>query len=383
MSRQLAGPSCAMMLGDLGADVIKIERPIVGDETRSWGPPFAEGESAYYLCTNRNKRSLTVNLKDRQGTDIVQRLAEESDVFIENFRIGRLAEMGLGYEDLKKTNPRLIYCSISGFGHTGPDRDLPGYDFMIQARGGFMSITGEPDGPPTKVGVAIADIAAGLYANSAVLAALYARERTGEGQHIDTALIDAQVALLANVGSGALCTGKPPTRYGNAHPNVVPYQTFEASDGHLALAIGNDRQFTSFCQAAGAPDWPSDERFATNPQRVVNRDDLILEISSLFKQKTVSEWLALCAEHDIPAGPVNTVDKVFEDEQVRARSMLVEMDHPTIGTVRLGGSPLNLSSTPIEMRLPPPLLGEHTDEILGELGYDASTIQAMHGDGVV
>ncbi len=384
MSRQLAGPGCAMMLGDLGADVIKVERPGVGDETRSWGPPFVEGESAYYLCTNRNKRSLTLNLKDERGVAIARRLVKESDVLIENFRIGRLGEMGLGYEDLKAGSPRLIYCSISGFGHTGPDRDLPGYDFMIQARGGFMSITGEEDGQPTKVGVAIADIAAGLFANSAVLAALYAREKTGRGQHLDMALMDAQVALLANVGSGALCTGELPKRYGNAHPMVVPYQTFEASDGHLALAIGNDRQFASFCKAAGSPDWPSDERFATNPKRVANRDALIAEMSSLFMERTVAEWLSLCAENDVPAGPVNTVDKVFEDPQVQARGMLVEVPHPTVGTARLAGSPMNLSDTPVEIRRPPPLLGEHTDEILvEELGYSDGEVDALRRDGVV
>ena len=384
MSRQLAGPGCAMMLGDLGADVIKIVRAGVGDETRAWGPPFVNGESAYFLCTNRNKRSLTLNLKDDRGAAIARRLAEQSDVMIENFRIGRLTEMGLGYEDLKPKNPGLIYCSISGFGHTGPDQNLPGYDFMIQARGGFMSITGEPEGHPTKVGVAIADIAAGLFSNSAILAALYAREKTGRGQHIDTALLDAQIALLANVGSSALCTGEPPQRYGNAHPNVVPYQTFPTADGHLALAIGNDGQWTRFCQAAGKPEWPKDARFSTNPQRVVNRDALIDLMIDFFKGKTTSEWLALCAENDVPAGPVNTVDKVFEDPQALARGMLVEMDHPTVGTARLAGSPMNLSETPVEIRRPPPLLGEHTDEILTEqLGCTVEEVDTLRRDGVV
>ena len=373
-----------MMLGDLGADVIKIERAGVGDETRAWGPPFVNGESAYFLCTNRNKRSLTLNLKDDRGAAIARRLAEQSDVMIENFRIGRLTEMGLGYEDLKPKNPGLIYCSISGFGHTGPDQNLPGYDFMIQARGGFMSITGEPEGHPTKVGVAIADIAAGLFSNSAILAALYAREKTGRGQHIDTALLDAQIALLANFGSSALCTGEPPQRYGNAHPNVVPYQTFPTADGHFALAIGNDGQWTRFCQAAGKPEWPKDARFSTNPQRVVNRDALIDLMIDFFKGKTTSEWLALCAENDVPAGPVNTVDKVFEDPQALARGMLVEMDHPTVGTARLAGSPMNLSETPVEIRRPPPLLGEHTDEILTEqLGCTVEEVDTLRRDGVV
>ena len=382
-SRHLAGPYCAMMLGDLGAEIIKVERPGSGDETRTWGPPFLGGESAYYLSTNRNKKSLTVNLKDERGVAILREIALESDVLIENLRLGGLDAIGLGYEDLKPDNPGLVYCSISGFGHTGPDRDLPGYDFMIQARGGFMSVTGERDGQPTKVGVAIVDIATGMFASSAVLAALYAREKSGKGQHIDMALLDSQVALLANMGSNALCTGEVPERWGNAHPNVVPYQVFETSDGYVALAIGNDPQWQRFCEAAGATELAGDERFATNPKRVVNREALIPLLEEVFKKRTREDWLGLCARMDVPAGPVNNVKQVFEDRQVLAREMLVEMPHPTAETVKMAGTPLNLSETPAKPRSAPPLLGEHTDEILMALGKSPEAIAELRRDGVV
>jgi formyl-CoA transferase len=384
MSRHLAGPYCAMMLGDMGAEVIKVERAGVGDETRSWGPPFHGGESAYYLSSNRNKRSITVNLKDERGVEIVRALARESDVLIENLRAGRLEGMGLGYADLKALNPGLVFCSISGFGHSGPDRDLPGYDFMIQARGGFMSITGEQDGPPMKVGVAIVDIATGMFGCSAVLGALYAREKSGQGQHIDMALLDSQIALLANVGSNALCSDEIPGRWGNQHPSLVPYQAFEASDGYLALAIGNDGQWERFCNAAGVPDLVTDKRFATNPQRVVNRETLIPLLADVFREKLVDEWLSLCAKADVPAGPVNTLDKVFQDPQALHREMVKELPHSSAGTVRLAGTPLKFSDTPAEVRLPPPVLGEHTDEILRErLGYDDEAIRQFRRDGVI
>ncbi len=384
LSRHLAGPYCAMMLGDLGAEVIKVERPGVGDETRHWGPPFVGGESAYYLCCNRNKKSLTLNLKHERGIGIARKLVERSDVLIENFRIGGLDEMGLGYAELKVINPRLIYCSISGFGHTGPDRELPGYDFLIQGRGGFMSITGECDGPPLKVGVAIVDVATALFACNAILAALFARERTGEGQHLDMALLDSQIALLANVGSNYLCSDEAPKRWGNAHSSIVPYQAFEAADDYLILAIGNDGQWRRFCGAAGVNAWAKDKRFSTNPQRVAHRAVLIPMLEDLFHQKTIAQWLQLCADADVPAGPVNTLDKVFADSQALARGMLVEMPHPTAETVRLAGTPLNLSKTPAKMRLPPPLLGEHTDKILtNALSLDGSAIAELRRNGVV
>ncbi|MCH8292820.1 CoA transferase [Candidatus Poribacteria bacterium] len=384
LSRHLAGPYCAMMLGDLGAKVIKVERPNVGDETRHWGPPFRGGESAYYLCCNRNKKSLTLNLKHKRGISIAQELARRSDVVIENFRVGGLDELELGYADLKKINPRLIYCSISGFGHTGPDRNLPGYDFLIQGRGGFMSITGERDGTPMKVGMAIVDVATALFACNAILAALFARERIGVGQHIDMALLDSQIAILANVGSNYLCSGEVPGRWGNTHANIVPYQAFQAADDYLILAIGNDGQWERFCAAAGVSVWSADERFATNQLRVANREVLVPMLEDLLYQKTVAEWLQLCADADVPAGPVNTIDKVFADSQVLTRGMVVEMPHPTAETVQLAGTPLNLSATPAQMRLPPPLLGEHTDEILAnELALEDSAIAELHQSGVV
>ncbi len=384
LSRHLAGPYCAMMLGDLGAEVIKIERPGVGDESRHWGPPFFDGESAYYLCCNRNKQSLTLNLKHERGVALAHELVRSSDVFIENFRVGVLDKLGLGYPQLQAINPRLVYCSVSGFGHTGPDRELGSYDFLIQGRSGLMSITGEPDGPPLKVGVAIADVAAGLFACSAVLSALFARERTGVGQHLDIALYDSQVAVLANLASNYLCSGEIPGRWGNAHKSIVPYQTFQAADDYLILAIGNDAQWRQFCVAAGVAAWAQDSRFTTNPERVANREALIPLLQELIRGKTVAEWLQLCAEADVPAGPINAIDKVFADPQVDARGMLVEMPHPTIGTVRLAGTPLKLSATPAEMRLPPPLLGEHTDAILARLlALDDRVIAELHRDGVV
>ncbi|MBZ0160626.1 CoA transferase [Candidatus Methylomirabilis sp.] len=384
LSRHLAGPYCAMMLGDLGAEVIKVERPGVGDESRHWGPPFFSGESAYYLCCNRNKQSLTLNFKHERGLALARELARGSDVLIENFRVGVLDKLGLGYADLKAINPRLVYCSISGFGHTGPDRKLGSYDFLIQGRSGLMSITGEPDGPPMKVGVAIADVAAGLFACNAVLSALFARERTGIGQHLDIALYDSQIAVLANVASNYLCSSEIPGRWGNAHKSIVPYEAFQAADDYLILAIGNDEQWQRFCTAAGVAAWAQDARFATNPQRVAHRETLIPLLYSLLSSKTVAEWLKLCAEADVPAGPVNAIDKVFADPQVGARGMLVQMPHPTLGTVQLAGTPLNLSATPAEMRLPPPLLGEHTDAILSRLcALDEGAIAELRRDGVV
>ena len=384
LSRHLAGPYCAMMLGDMGAEVIKVERPGIGDETRQWGPPFLGDESAYYLSCNRNKKSLTLNLKAEQGIAIARKLAAQSDIFIENFRIGGLDAIGLDYAALKEINPRLIYCSISGFGHTGPDHELPGYDFMIQGRGGFMSITGERDGTPLKVGVAIVDLASALFACNAILAALLARGRTGEGQHIDIALLDSQIALLANVGSNYLCSGEVPERWGNAVSSIVPYQAFQAKDDYLILAIGNDGQWERFCAAAGVSAWSADERFATNPQRVAHRSVLIPMLEELFRQKTVAEWLQYCADADVPAGPVNSLDKVFADPQTLARGMRVEMPHPTAETVQLAGTPLNLSGTPTQMRLPPPLLGEHTDEILTNLlSLNNETIADLRQNGVI
>lgn len=366
LSRVLAGPYCTMVLGDLGADVIKVEPPD-GDETRAWGPPFAAGESAYYLCVNRNKRGMVVDLKTDEGKAIVRELARVSDVLLENFRPGTLARYELDYETLRSENPRLVYCAISGFGQTGPLRDRPGYDFMIQAMGGIMSVTGDPDGEPMKVGVAITDLFAGQNAVIAILAALQARDRTGEGQYIDIALFDSQLSWLANVASNFLISGNLPKRYGNAHPNIVPYQVFTASDGWFALAVGNDKQYMRLCELIDKPEWGTDERFATNSSRVTHRDELVALLKPILALRRVDEWLSALEAADIPCGPINSLDKVFAEPQVSAREMLITMDHSTIGDLPLVGSPLKFSQTPVEYHRPPPCLGEHTDEILREV----------------
>ncbi len=366
LSRVLAGPYCTMVLGDLGAEVIKVEPP-EGDETRGWGPPFAGGESAYYLCVNRNKRDIVINLKTDEGKSILRELAMQSDVLVENFRPGTLQKFGLDFETLHAFNPKLIYCSITGFGQTGSMKDKPGYDFMIQASGGLMSITGEPDGEPMKTGVAVVDLFAGQNAIIAILAALQARTLTGEGQHLDIALFDSQLGWLANVASNYLISGKLPKRHGNAHANIVPYQSFQASDGWFAIAVGNDRQFVRLCDLLGKPELAADEKFATNSARVQNREEIIVLLASIFKAASVSEWLEKLDEAEIPCGPINNFEQVFSMPQVEERGMLVKMNHPTIGELPLVGSPLKMSATPVEYRLPPPLMGEHTEEILREL----------------
>jgi formyl-CoA transferase len=368
LSRVLAGPYCTMVLGDLGADVIKVESP-GGDETRGWGPPFAEGESAYYLCVNRNKRGIVVDFKTAEGRDILHGLVRQSDVLLENFRPDSLARFSLDYESVSVINPSLIYCSITGFGQTGPLRDKPGYDFMIQAMGGIMSVTGEPDGEPMKSGVAVADLFAGQNAVIAILAALQARTHTGKGQHLDISLFDSQLGWLANVASNYLISGNLPRRYGNAHANIVPYQSFQASDGWFVIAVGNDRQFESLCNFIDKPELSSDPRFAKNSARVQNRDELIPLLKPVFETKTVHEWLSLIGD-EFPCGPINNLNQVFSMPQVEAREMLIHMKHPTIGDLPLVGSPLKFSDTPVEYRLPPPRLGEHTEQVLKELlGY--------------
>ncbi len=384
LSRVLAGPYCTMLLGDLGAEVIKVERPGLGDDTRAWGPPFVGGESAYYLCANRNKKSLTVNLKAPAGQDIIRQLARMSDVLVENFRVGELATLGLGYEDLKPLNPGLVYCSITGYGQTGPDKDLPGYDFIIQGRGGVMSITGEPEGEPMKVGVAVVDITAGLFAANAIQAALLARSRTGRGQAVDIALLDAQVAWLANVASSYLMSGQRPQRFGNAHPTIVPYQTFRARDGYFCLAVGNDGQWRNLCEVLQHPELARDGRFATNPQRVQHREELIARLQDIFATDSIAVWLRKIAAAGVPCGPVQTLDQVFTDPQVLARSMVWTVPHPTAGEVRFVGSPLKLSEAPVSSSAPPPLLGEHTYEVLtGLLGYTPEYVDRLRAEGVV
>ena len=368
LSRVLAGPYCTMVLGDLGADVIKVEPP-EGDETRGWGPPFAEGESAYYLCVNRNKRGMVVNLKTDEGCVILHELVKQSDVLVENFRPGILEKFGLDYESARAMNPSLIYCSITGFGQTGSMRDKPGYDFMIQALGGLMSITGEPEGEPMKTGVAVVDLFAGQNAIIAILAALQARAITGQGQHLDISLFDSQLGWLANVASNYLISGKLPKRHGNAHPNIVPYQSFQAYDGWFAIAVGNDKQFESMCRVIGKLEWVSDQRYAKNSARVENRDELIPLLKSIFAKRSANEWLSLLEQAEIPCGPINNFEQVFSMSQVKEREMMITMKHPTIGDLPLVGSPLKMSETPVEYRLPPPLKGEHTEQVLRELGY--------------
>lgn len=384
LSRVLAGPYCTMVLGDLGAEVIKVERPGTGDDTRAWGPPFVGGESAYYLCANRNKKSITVNLKAAAGQEIIRQLARKSDVLVENFKVGELAQLGLGYQDLKAVHPELVYCSISGYGQTGPDKDLPGYDFIAQGRGGVMSITGEPEGEPMKVGVAVVDITAGLFAANAIQAALLARVRTGQGQAIDISLLDAQVAWLANVASNYLVSGRRPGRFGNAHPTIVPYQAFRARDGFFCVAVGNDGQWQKLCRVLGLSELATDPRFATNPARVQHRDVLIPMLQKVFEPRGIAVWLHEITAAGIPCGPVQTIDQVFADPQVLARDMVWTVPHPTAGEVRLVGSPLKLSEVPTDQREPPPLLGEHTGEVLTSLlGYSREEVERFRAEGVV
>lgn len=356
-----------MMMGDLGADVIKVEAP-EGDDTRRWGPPYQEGESAYYLSCNRNKRSVVLDLSSAKGREVARKLALSSDVVVENFKLGSMERWGLGYEELAAVKPGLIYCSISGYGRTGPDADLPGYDYVIQGAGGIMSVTGEPDGPPGKVGIAIVDLTAGMFALSSIMAALRVRDMSGKGQRIDISLFDSHLAWLANVGSNYLLTGERPKRYGNGHPNIVPYQTFKASDGWIVVAVGNDRQWARFCRAVGRVDLLGDERWVTNDGRVRNRDALVPVLEEMFAGKTAGEWLVVLRDFEVPAGPVNSPAEALSDPQAMARDMVQEVEHPTIGSLRLVGSALRLEGTPPVIRRHPPLLGEHTDEVMREIG---------------
>lgn len=394
LSRILAGPWAGQILADLGADVIKVERPGPGDDTRGWGPPWIKDDqgqdtsvAAYYLCANRNKRSITVDITQPEGQDIVRRLVAQSDVVLENFKLGGLKQYGLDYDSLKAVNPRLVYCSITGFGQDGPYAPRAGYDFLIQGLGGLMSITGRPDGEPgagpMKVGVALTDILTGLYATNAVLAALAWREQSGEGQYIDMALLDVQVACLANQAMNYLATGSSPWRMGNAHPSIVPYQDFPTADGHMILAIGNDGQFARFCEVAGRPELAADARFATNRARVENRAELIPLLNEITATRTTTEWIAQLEARAVPCGPINGLAEVFADPQVQARGLAVKMPHPEAGEVPLVASPIRLSKTPVEYRRAPPLVGEHTDEILADLGVDAAGIAGLRELGVV
>lgn len=395
LSRILAGPWAGQILADLGAEVIKVERPGEGDDTRHWGPPWlkdAEGRdtatAAYFLCANRNKRSVAIDIATPDGQALVRRLAERCDVVIENYKLGGLAKYGLDYASLRALNPRLVYCSITGFGHTGPYAARAGYDFLIQGLGGLMSITGRPDdeagGGPMKVGVALTDILTGLYAANAIQAALLWRATSGEGQHIDMALLDVQVACLANQAMNFLTTGESPRRLGNAHPNIVPYQDFPTADGHMILAIGNDAQFARFCAEAGDPGLAKDPRYATNRARVAHRDTLIPALNRLTVARRTGEWIAALEAIGVPCGPINTLAEVFADPQVQARELRVDLPDPAGGRVPQVASPMRLSATPVEYRRAPPQAGAHTDEVLAEvLGLDDGEIRRLRADGVL
>jgi crotonobetainyl-CoA:carnitine CoA-transferase CaiB-like acyl-CoA transferase len=393
LSRILAGPTCTQLLGDLGADIIKIERPGAGDDTRKWGPPYIKGkdgrdttESAYYLSSNRNKRSVTIDVAKPAGQALAKRLIAQCDIMIENFKVGDMARYGLAYADLKDAFPSLIYCSISGFGQTGPYAPRAGYDLLAQGIGGIMSVTGEPDRPPMKVGVGIADVMCGMYATVSILGALQHRNKTGRGQYIDIALLDTQVAWLINVGLNYLTSGQVPQRMGNEHPNIVPYNVMPASDGYFILAVGNDTQFVKFCEFAGSPELAKDPRFLTNEARVVNRRALYDLLPDITRRKTQSQWVEGLAQLGVPASPVNDVKQVFEDPQVLHRNMKIAMPHPLAGSGRVDliGNPINYSATPVEYRLPPPYLGQHTDEVLEELlGMAKSEIAALRASGVI
>jgi crotonobetainyl-CoA:carnitine CoA-transferase CaiB-like acyl-CoA transferase len=382
-SRILAGPFCTMLLADLGADVVKIEQPDSGDGTRQWGPPWYdagdERQSAYYLSVNRNKRSVTLNLKTAAGCDLARQLAARSHVLVENFTVGQMASFGLGYDDLRALNPALVYCSVTGFGQTGPYRDRPGYDYVIQAMSGLMSITGPEEGPPYKIGVAISDVIAGLFASSSILAALRHSERTGQGQHIDISLLDTQIAALVNVASNYLISGQTPPRYGNQHPNIVPYQTFDAADGAFVVACGSDGQYAKLCALLDRPDLLEDARFATNPARVANRTTLIPILQDLFARRPAAEWVEKLLEAGIPSGPINSIPAILDDPHVQARGLVFSGN-----LLRLIGPPAQFSATPPQVRSLPPKLGEHTADVLREiLSLDDDALARLRAGGAI
>jgi formyl-CoA transferase len=395
LTRVLAGPWATQNLADFGAEVIKVERPGHGDDTRKWGPPFLKdrdgrdtADAAYYLACNRGKKSVTLDIARPEGRRLARELALRSDIVIENFKAGDLARHGLDYASLAPEHPRLVYCSITGFGQDGPYRDRPGYDFMVQGLGGLMSVTGErddlPGGGPQKVGVAVADLFTGMYATTAILAALLERGRSGKGQYIDMALLDAQVAMLANLSSSYFVSGQAPGRMGNAHMNIVPYHVFHAADGFLIVAVGNDGQFARFCEIIGAPEWAKDPRFDSNSKRVGQRDLLVGMIAERMRMRPAREWLAALEPAGVPCGPINDLSQVFSDPQVRHRGMQVRAPHPAAGEVTMVANPIKFSRTPVEHDHAPPLLGEHTDEVLGSLlGLDEGVIGALRKDGIV
>jgi crotonobetainyl-CoA:carnitine CoA-transferase CaiB-like acyl-CoA transferase len=384
LTRVLAGPYCTMLLADMGADVVKVERPGAGDDTRAFGPPFVNGESAYFMSINRNKRSLTLNLKEDKARQILRQLLETVDVVVENFRPGTMESFGFGYEAVHDFNPALVFCSISGYGHTGPDADLPGYDLIIQGEGGAASLTGDTEGPPYKVGNSQADIVAGMMAFQGILLALLARHQSGTGQKIDISMLDCQVAMLTYQAGIYFATGESPTRLGNQHPTITPYETYRCKDGFINLACGNDNMWRTFCRVIGQEEWTEDPRFRTNADRVGHRRQLAALLEPVILQKTTQEWIDQLRQNGLPCGPIQTVGQVCEDPQVIARDMIVSLDHPTAGPIRVTGVPIKLSDTPGEVHSAPPTLGQHTTEVLGDwLQINATEAKVLHQEGVV
>ena len=394
LTRVLAGPTATQILADLGAEVIKIERPGAGDDTRRWGPPWLRDdagqpvEAAYYLAANRGKRSVTLDIAKPEGQALARELAAKCDVVAENFKVGDLKRYGLDYASLAAANPKLVYCSITGFGQTGPYADRPGYDFIVQGMGGLMSITGErddlPGGGPQKVGVAVSDLFTGLYSANAIVAALFHRERTGQGQHIDMALLDVQVAMLGNMNTSYLASGEIPGRLGNAHQSIVPYQVFKSADDYLIVAVGNDSQFVRFCEVLGEPGFSADPRYATNPERVRHREELVPKLAARIASRPAAEWLERLEDSDVPCGPIRNLEQVFADPHVVARGLEIRVPHAKAGEVRLVANPMRFSATPVAYEAPPPMLGEHTDQVLREvLGLDATAIRGLRDRSIV
>jgi len=384
LSRIVAGPFCSQILGDMGAEVLKIEHPSVGDDSRTWGPPFQNGESVYFFCANRNKKSVTVDMKAPRGKAIIQELAKRSDVLLENFKPGTLEKLGLGWDVLRADNPRLIFCSVSGFGQTGPYAERGGYDVIVQAVGGLMGITGHPDSPPVKVGVAMTDVCTALYAHGAILAALYERDRTGEGQRIEVSLLESQIAVLINVASSFLNAGGIPGKCGTSHVNIVPYQAFKTLDGYMIIGAGNDRLWVKLCEAIGLPEVGRDSKYATNEQRVQHREEVVRLLENRLATRTRREWETVLAPTGIPCGPINQLDEVFADPQVQHLHMVLEAEHPQTGKIRMVRNPVTFSRTPVDLRQAPPRLGEHMEEVLcNVLGYSVAEVATLRGMGVV
>lgn len=380
LTRVLAGPYCTMLLADMGADVVKVERPGSGDDTRAYGPPFLDGESAYFLSVNRNKRSMTLDLKNEKALELLRRLLETADVLVENFRPGTMEDFGLGYEEARRLNPRLVFCSISGYGHSGPNAELPGYDLIIQGEGGIVSLTGSPEGPPYKAGTSQADVVAGMMGFQGILLALIARANSGVGQKVDIGMLDSQVALLTYQAGIYFATGDSPTRMGNQHPTIAPYETYRCKDGYVNVACGNDNLWRTFCRAVGEDGWAEDPRYRTNAERVNNRRQLGELMEPLMLERTAQEWVDVLQKHGIPCGRIQTVGEVCESPQIKGREMVVRLNHPKAGPIRVTGVPIKLSETPGAVESPPPLLGEHTDEILSDwLGVSPSELESLRG----